>query len=263
MTQRLPSLPVILIATLVLLFLALPILIIFPLALSSSEYLAFPPPGYSLRWIMSILTDSDWLSSIWFSFKIAIASTLFSVIISLLAALALVREQFRFKQVVYALILLPLIVPNIISAIAMFFFFANFHLEGMLAIIIGHTIISIPVAAIILSASLQGFDINLENAALSLGAGRITAFRRITLPMIAPGLLSACIFAFLSSFDELLISMFLADINYQSLPVRIWNSVLFQLDPKIAAVSALLVIVSIICLLAANLAASKSHAKRA
>lgn len=253
MNQRIPSFPVIAAAVLVLLFLALPILIIFPLALTSADYLSFPPPGYSLRWVRAILTDSAWMGSVWYSLKVAFISTLAAVCISLLAALALVREQFRFKQTVYALVLLPLIVPNIISAIAMFFFFADLKLvDGIIPIVIGHTVVSIPVAVIILSASLQGFDERLEHAALSLGANRYTAFRCITLPLIAPGMLSACIFAFLSSFDELLIAMFLAGADHQTLPVRIWNAVLFQLDPKIAAVSALLIAVSVLSLLAAN-----------
>ncbi|MCA1326404.1 ABC transporter permease [Herbaspirillum sp. alder98] len=252
MMPRFPGPLVVISAVLVLMFLALPILIIFPLALTSSDYLSFPPPGWSLKWIISILTDSAWLSSIWFSLKIAVASTLLSVVISLGAALALVRYQFRGKQAVYALILLPMIVPNVISAMAMFFFFGDIKLDGLLSIVVGHAVVSIPVAVIILSATLQGFDSRLENAALSLGASRWTAFRRITLPIIAPGLMSACIFAFLSSFDELLIALFLAGSSGQTLPVRIWNAVLFQLDPKIAAVSAFLVLVSIIALLAAN-----------
>lgn len=247
-------------AILVLAFLALPIIIIFPLALSPSEYLTFPPSGLSLRWIEAVLESADWRSSIWLSLQIAVGSTVLAVIFSILAALALVRGRFRLKQLVYAVILLPMIVPNIISAIAMFFFFADkaaaFH--STVAIIIGHAVVALPIAIIILSSTLQGVDGRLENAALSLGAGRYTAFRRITLPLIAPGIASACIFAFLSSFDELLIAMFMAGSTAQTLPVRIWNSVLFQLDPTIAAVSALLVIVSVLSLLAANFLARRS-----
>ncbi|WP_459618307.1 ABC transporter permease [Bordetella sp. 2513F-2] len=243
----------------VLLFLALPILIIFPLALSPSDYLSFPPQGLSLRWVEEVLGNADWRASIWLSFQIAVGATILAVVLSVLAALALVRARFRFKQLVYALILLPMIVPNIISAIAMFFFFADrgAMFGSTAAIIIGHAVIALPIAIIILSATLQGVDSRLENAALSLGANRYTAFRRITLPLIAPGIASACIFAFLSSFDELLIAMFMAGSTAQTLPVRIWNSVLFQLDPTIAAVSALLVVVSVLALLAANLLASR------
>ena len=241
-------------AALVLVFLALPILIIFPLALSETEYLSFPPTGFSLRWLDAVVTDPGWLSSLWLSFKIAVGSTLLAVVLSTLAALALVRARFAGKQLVYALILLPMIVPNIISAIAMFFFFADFDLFGSTgSIIVGHAIIALPIAIIIISATLQGMDSRLENAALSLGASRFTAFRRITLPLAAPGIASACIFAFLSSFDELLIAMFMAGSEAQTLPVRIWNAVLFQLDPTIAAISALLVLVSVVALLFANL----------
>jgi putative spermidine/putrescine transport system permease protein len=113
---------------------------------------------------------------------------------------------------------------------------------------IGHTVLALPVAVILLSATLQGVDQRLEQAALSLGASRFTAFRRITLPLVAPGVAAAAIFAFLSSFDELLVSMFLAGPGQETLPVKIWNSVLFQLDPSIAAVSALLVLLSVVAL---------------
>ncbi len=247
---------------LVLFFLVLPIVIIFPLALSSSDYLKFPPDGFSLRWIDTVMHDSAWLESVWLSFRIALLSTLLAVVLSVLAALALVRGRFRFKQAVYALILLPMIVPSIISAIAMFFFFAELPLfSSTVSIVIGHAVIALPIAIIILSATLQGVDSGLENAALSLGASRFTAFRRITLPLILPGIASACIFAFLSSFDELLIAMFMAGTSVQTLPVRIWNAVLFQLDPTIAAVSALLVIVSVLALLAANLLSGNRNRK--
>ncbi|VIO70574.1 Inner membrane ABC transporter permease protein YdcV [Bradyrhizobium ivorense] len=234
-------------------YLTVPILVIIPLAINSSDYLRFPPQGISLRWFMTVLESSAWMGSAAVSLQIALTSTLLGVSLSMLAAVALVRARIRFKQAVYALILLPMIVPNIISAIAMFFFFADIQLgSGSLAIIIGHTVLAVPVSVIILCATLQGVDSRLESAALSLGADRFTAFRRITLPLIAPGIASAAIFAFLSSFDELVIALFMASPSTQTLPVRIWNAVLFQLDPTIAAVSTLLILVSALCLVAAN-----------
>jgi len=240
-------------AALVLLFLALPIVIIFPLGLNNSEYLRFPPQGISLRWMEKVLGSKDWLGSAWLSLKIATLATLLSVGLSLLAAHALVRGRIRFKQGVYALILLPMIVPHIISAIAMFFFFSTVKVFGTVgAISIGHAVLAVPIAVIILSATMQGVDQRLEDAAMSLGASRQTAFRRVTLPLIAPGIASASIFAFLSSFDELLVSIFLGSQGSQTLPVRIWSNVTFQLDPSIAAVSALLVLVSVLALAAAN-----------
>ncbi|QRM33074.1 ABC transporter permease [Microvirga sp. VF16] len=247
------------IATIVLLFLAVPILIIVPLAFNSANYLRFPPEGLSFRWFDAVLSDTNWLDSAWISFQVAIGSTVLSVALSLLAAIALVRGRLPVKQAIYALILLPMIVPNIIAAIAMFFFFSEVpQVPSVLAIVIGHTVLAVPIATIILSSTLQGIDTRLENAALSLGASRVTAFRRITLPLITPGMASAFVFAFLSSFDELLIAMFMAATTAQTLPVRIWNSVLFQLDPTIAAVSVILIIVSVACLLLVNLVAGRS-----
>ena len=232
-------------ATLVLAFLALPILIIFPLAFNSSDYLRFPPTGFSMRWMEKVANDAQWLLATGLSLQIAIVSTVLAVALSLLVAVPLVRGKVRFKQGVYALVLLPMIVPNIISAMAMFFFFSEAKaFSSTLAIAIGHTVVAMPIAVIILSSTLQGVDVRLENAAMSLGASRWTAFRRITLPLIAPGLASAAIFSFLSSFDELLIAMFMGGQGTQTLPVRIWSTVVFQLDPSIAAISALLVLLS-------------------
>jgi len=248
------------VAALVLLFLALPILIIFPLALNSSEYLRFPPQGISLRWVSTVLGSEDWLASAWLSLKVATLATLIAIALSVLTAHALVRGTIRFKQGVYALILLPMIVPHIISAIAMFFFFSTVRIFGSVgAISIGHAVLALPIAVIILSATMQGVDQRLEDAAMSLGASRQTAFRRITLPLIAPGIASASIFAFLSSFDELLVAVFMGSQGSQTLPVRIWSNVTFQLDPSIAAVSALLVIVSVLALVTATFFTRRSR----
>ncbi|CPR21666.1 ABC transporter permease [Brenneria goodwinii] len=241
------------IAILVLLFLALPIIIIFPLAFSQTTYLTFPPSGFSLRWMERVLTNPDWLDSLWLSFRISVMSTLLAMVFSLLMALALVRYRFSGKKIIYVLILLPMIVPNIISALALFFFFSDIDVfNSISAIIIGHAIIALPVATIIISSTLQGIDSQLEYSAMSLGAGNFTVFRRITFPLAAPGIISAAIFSFLSSFDELLIALFMAGSNVQTLSVRIWNSVQFELDPTIAAVSVLLVLITIVFLLAAN-----------
>ncbi|ATA24655.1 ABC transporter permease [Brenneria goodwinii] len=241
------------IAILVLLFLALPIIIIFPLAFSQTAYLTFPPSGFSLRWMERVLTNPDWLDSLWLSFRISVMSTLLAMVFSLLMALALVRYRFSGKKIIYVLILLPMIVPNIISALALFFFFSDVDVfNSISAIIIGHAIIALPVATIIISSTLQGIDSQLEYSAMSLGAGNFTVFRRITFPLAAPGIISAAIFSFLSSFDELLIALFMAGNSVQTLSVRIWNSVQFELDPTIAAVSVLLVLITIVFLLAAN-----------
>ncbi|PWC19073.1 ABC transporter permease [Brenneria roseae subsp. roseae] len=240
-------------STLVLLFLALPIIIIFPLAFNDANYLAFPPQGFSLRWMEKVLSSADWLSSLWLSFRIATISTILAMILSILMAMALVRFRFRGKTIIYALILLPMIVPNIISALSLFFFFSAVEIaDSVSAIIIGHAVISFPIATIIISSSLQGIDSQLEYAAMSLGASGFTVLRRITFPLAAPGMISAAIFSFLSSFDELLISMFMAGNDVQTLSVRIWNNIQFELEPTIAAVSVLLILITVVMLLTAN-----------
>jgi putative spermidine/putrescine transport system permease protein len=210
---------------------------------------------------MDVVSSPQWLDSAWLSLRIAVISAIMAVALSLSTAIALVRGDIRFKQGLYALILLPMIAPNIISAIAMYFFFAKVnYFSGAVAISVGHAVLAIPIATIIISSTLQGVDQRLENAAMTLGATRFTAFRRITMPLIAPGIASACIFAFLSSFDELLVALFMGDRGTQTLPVRIWSSVTFQLDPSIAAVSAILVLISVAALLAANFLTRKPRA---
>lgn len=238
----------------VLIFLVVPIVIIIPLSFSSAQYLTFPPPGLSLQWYERFLGRPEWIASLWLSLRVAVMSTALTLVLGVLASLALVRGRFRGKTAIYGIILSPMIIPTIISAIAIFFFFAKLHMVGSaVAMALGHTVVALPLVVIIVSASLQGFDQRLEQAAISLGASPFTAFRRITLPIIAPAVISGGLFAFLTSFDELLIPLFLSGPTAQTLPVRIWNSVILSVEPTIAAVSAFLFAVELVVLLSAAL----------
>lgn len=239
---------------LVLMFLIVPITIILPISFSSAQYLTFPPPGLSLQWYQRFLGRPEWMASLWLSLRVAGMSTVFSVVLGVLASLGLVRGRFRGKAVIYGVILSPMIIPSVITALAAFFFFARLNMIGSpLAMALGHTVVSLPVVVIIVSATLQGFDQRLEQAAVILGAGPWQAFRRVTLPIISPGVISAGVFAFLLSFDELVISLFLADPVSITLPVRIWNSTILQIEPTIAAVSSFLIGVAVISLGVVNL----------
>jgi len=232
-------------AALTLVFLIAPVVIILIVSFSSAEYLSFPPPHLSLRWYERFLGASEWRGAILVSAEVAGLTTLFATLLGLAASLALVRGRFRYKNAVYALLLSPMIVPTIITAIALYFFFVKLKATGsVLAMALGHTVLALPVVVIIVAATLQGFDRRLELAALSLGASRLLAFRRITLPLIAPGVLSAALFAFLTSFDELLIPLFLSGSEVQTLTVRVWNSLLLEVDPTITAVSSFLIAVT-------------------
>src|SRR6267378_4333398 len=179
-------------------------------------------------------------------------------------SLALVRVRFRGKGVIYAVLLSPMIVPTIITAIGLYFFFVRLKATGsILAMALGHTVLALPVVVIIIAATLQGFDVRFEQAALSLGASRVTALRRVTLPLILPGVLSAALFAFLTSFDELLIPLFLSGVEVQTLTVRVWNSLVLEVDPTIAAVSSFLIGVTTVVLGVSALLRGRREATRA
>ena len=241
-------------AALGILFLIGPLLVIVPISFSPAQYLTFPPSGISLQWYDRFFGRPEWMDSVWVSLQVATISMVLTVILGLLASLSLVRGQFRGKTFIYSIILAPMIVPVIVTATGMFFFFSKLDMLGTVgAIALGHTIVALPIVVIIVSATLQGFDERLEHAAISLGASPATAFRRITLPMIAPGVVSGALFAFLTSFDELIIPLFLGGPRAQTLAVRIWNSVLLEIEPTIAAVSTFLIGVALIVLLLAGL----------
>ena len=238
----------------VLLFLIGPLLILVPSSFSSAQYLKFPPPGLSLQWYDRFLGRPEWLSSLLLSLRVALMSTAITTVLGVLTSLALVRGRFRGKGLVYGIILAPMIVPTIITAIAVYFLFSRLDMVGSpFAMALGHTVIALPLVVIIVSATLQSFDVRLEQAAIGLGASPLRAFSQITLPLIAPGVVTAALFAFLTSFDELLIPLLLSGTTSQTLPVRMWNSVLMQIEPTIAAVSTFLIGVAVVVLAGANL----------
>ena len=229
-----------------LVFLIGPLLVIVPISFSSAQYLTFPPPGLSLQWYVRFLGTPQWIDSIWVSLQVASISAVLAGTLGTMASIGLVRGRFRGKMMAYGLILAPMIVPVIITGVADYFFFSRLGMSGTVAAIaLGHTVVVLPMVVVIVSATLQGFDERLEQAAISLGASRWCAFRRVTLPIIAPGLVTAALFAFLASFDELVIPLFLGGTRAQTLAVRIWNSMLLEIEPTIAAVSTFLMLVSI------------------
>ena len=222
-----------------------PIVIVCVLAFSGEGYLRFPPETFSLRWFSAFFGDSRWRQSLWSSFVIALIACAISTVLGFLAAYALVRGDFRAKKFLLSFMLMPLIVPHVITAIAMYFLTARFGLVGNVVWIgVCHAVVTLPIVLLILLSSMQSVDINLERAALSLGGSRLYVFRRVVIPLALPGILSGELFAFLASFDELIISLFLAGVRAQTLPVRIWNSLHLELEPVIAAVSAFLIAVT-------------------
>lgn len=221
----------------VIVFLIAPVIILIPVALSSVSYLAFPPPGWSLRWFTEFFSDRGWVDALFYSVRLSTIVAVLATALSLCAALAFVRGALFFRKAVYLVVLAPMIVPEIITTIALYFLFAKMHLVGTgTAIVIGQSVLGIPVATILISSVLADYDIRLEQAAIVHGATPLQAFARITLPLIAPGIVAALMFTFLGAFDNLLIALFMASPLQQTLPVRIWSMVQFEMQPVIAAV---------------------------
>ena len=226
-----------------------PIVIVVVLSFTGEGYLRFPPRSLSLQWYQRFLGDLRWQRSLFASFIIALITCLLSTGLGFLAAYGFVRGRFVGKKLLLSLVLLPLIVPSVITAIALYFLTAQLGLVGNMGwIAVCHSVIALPVVLLILVSTLQSVDVALERAALGLGAGPWMVFRRIVLPLAAPGVASAALFSFLTSFDELVISLFLAGVKAQTLPVRIWNSLLLEVEPTIAAVSSFLILVTLIVL---------------
>src|SRR5271155_2973540 len=233
------------------LWLIAPIVIVVILAFSGDGYLRFPPTSLSLQWFARFFGDLQWQRALLSSLVIGAIACVVSTTIGFFAAYAFLRTEFRSKKLLLSLMLTPVIVPSIITAIAMYYFAGKLGLIGnYLWLGLCHAVIAMPIVLLILLSALHAVDPNLERAALGLGAGRVRVFCRVVLPIALPGVLSAALFAFLASFDELLISLFLAGVHNQTLPVRIWNSLNLQVEPTIAAVNAFLIAVTTLILIA-------------
>lgn len=239
---------------LVLLFLMAPLAVVFPMSLSSSPYLQFPPPGWSLRWYYQFFNDSTWIDATFRSIKVALATTVLATLLGTGLSFSLVRGRYPGKEIVNQISLMPLIIPVIIYSIAVYGWFGQLKLIGLWqGIVLGHTVHAIPFVVIIMTAALRTFDIAQEQAAMSLGASRAWAIWYVTLPQLRPSLISAAFLAFISSFDELVVAMFLGGSN-MTLPKKMFDNIVNEIDPTIAAVSVIqVVLVTVILILVSKL----------
>ncbi len=275
---------------LILLFLIAPILIVIPLSFNAEPYftftdamLALDPEGYSLRWYDTLLTfgmqapdgvrDSGWWADAWNnahwiraaknSIIIGFFSTLLATALGTLAALGLSRPEMPFRSAVMAILISPMIVPIIITATGLFFFYSWTGLAGSyVGVIMAHATLGIPFVIIPVTATLVGFDHSLTRAAASLGASPTTAFFRITMPLILPGVISGALFAFVTSFDEVVVVLFVAAHDQQTIPRQMWNGIREQISPAILAVATILVVVSIALLTTVELLRRRSERLR-
>lgn len=236
------------------LFLLLPILFIVALSFGSSRWLIFPPPGWTLNWYAELFADPRWLGAALTSAKIGVIVMVLSVGLGLLASLALVRGRFKGRAVLRAFFLTPMVLPVVIVAVALYAAFLRLGLNGTLpGFVIAHLIVALPFAIITITGALETFDPAIEDAAILCGASPWEARLRVTLPGIRHGLFSAAIFSFLISWDEVVLAIFMASPNLQTLPVKVWTTLRQDLTPVIAAASTLLVALTVLLMIAAAL----------
>jgi putative spermidine/putrescine transport system permease protein len=227
----------------VLCFLLLPIVVIVPLSFADSSFLVYPIPGWSLRWYENLFTSQDWIRAARNSFIVAPLATVIATVLGTLAAVGLVRTDFAFKGALMSLLIAPMVVPIVVVGVATYLFFAPFGLvDSYAGLIIVHAALGAPFVLTTVLATLQGFNHNLVRASLSLGGNPLVTFFRVTLPVIAPGVISGALFAFATSFDEVVVTLFLAGPEQVTLPRQMFTGIRENITPTIAAVATLLIL---------------------
>ena len=232
--------------------LIVPSLVVIPMSFSASQYLEFPPREWSLRWYEHYFFSwkvengfNDWMAATWTSIKVAVLTIFVAVPIGTMAAYGLVNSSARISKILFPIFISPMMVPIILVAIGLFYFFVQFKLVGsVLGLVIGHSLVALPLVLIIVFSALKNYDMNQEKVARSLGAGRFRAFREITLPQIKFSIISASLIAFLTSFDEIIISLFVAGGDNSTITRSMFLALRDQIDPTIAAISTILIIIS-------------------
>ena len=227
----------------VLVYLLLPILVVIPLSFSESSFLVYPIPGWSLKWYRNLFGSDEWVRAAKNSFIVAPAATLIATTLGTLAAVGLSRTQFAFKGLLMSVLIAPMVVPIVVVGVATYLFFAPIGLsDSYTALIIVHAALGAPFVLTTVLATLQGYNQNLVRASLSLGETPLRTFFRVTLPVIAPGVISGALFAFATSFDEVVVTLFLAGPEQVTLPRQMFTGIRENISPTIAAVATLLIL---------------------
>lgn len=227
-------------------FLIAPLTVVVPLSFNDEPYFTFPIVEYSTRWYEALVDAPAWRIATVNSVLVAAGSTIAATILGTLAALGLSRPEFPAKEAVQALLISPLMVPLIITATSLYFLYTDLGLTGsLLGLIAGHTTISVPFVVITVTATLVSYDTNLTRAAYSLGASQIYSFFRVTLPQILPGVISGMLFAFITSFDDVVIALFMANAEQWTLPRQMWSGLRENIDPTILAAATMLTVVTV------------------
>lgn len=247
----------------ILVFLIAPVLVVVPLAFNKEPYFNFPVREYSLRWFSELFGNPVWMSAIKNSLLTAVLATLLATTLGTLAAVGLNHRDLPGKRLITALLVSPMIIPVVVLAVGAYFFFSKLGIaNNLLGIVLVHAVLGVPFVVVTVSATLTGFDLGLLRAARGLGASPFQAFRRVMLPIVWPGVLSGALFAFATSFDEVVVVLFLGGPEQTTLPRQMWTGLREQLSPTILAAAFVLVVFAIIMLLVLELLRRRSVALR-
>jgi len=239
---------------LILFYLVLPTILVFPISFGGDAYIRFPPRNLTLDWYRAYFEDPEWRAATFFSLRIAALTAIASTIIGTAASLAMSRCVFPGRRLLGVIVLAPLVTPHVVIALALYFQFAPLGLIGTTAgFVAAHSVLAVPYVVLMTSAALAGVDPSLEMAALNCGASRWRAIFEVTLPLIMPGIGAGALFAFLTSFDETVVSFFISGVENKTITRKIFEDVDFNLTPVIAAVSVVLVLVTVALMVAVNL----------
>ena len=257
--ERIARVALVIFGGLVALFLVAPLLVVLPLSLSDGEFLVYPIRGWSWRWFEELVTSEKWVVALRNTFVIGVISTAAATCLGTLAAVGLATSNFTGKRIVTGILLSPLVVPAVIYAVGLYFYFAPLGLaQTYTGIILAHTALGSPFVVVTVGASLSGFDRNLMRAAASLGASPLRAFRLVMLPLVLPGVVTGALFAFAASFDEVITVLFLASPDQRTVPREMFSGLRESLSPVIASASVVLIAAAVLLLLTAEWLKSRS-----
>lgn len=241
-------------ATIVMILLVTPTLIVIPMSFSDSQYLEFPPKVWSVRWYDHYFGSSEWLHATWTSLKVAFMTMLVATPLGVLAAYALHTSGVRFVRAAFVLMITPMMVPVVLVAIGAFYAYAQLNLlYTITGLVLAHSVLALPLVIIVTGSALKSYDMSLENAARSLGAPRWKAFVTITLPQIRFAVVTSALLSFLTSFDEVVVAMFISGGDNPTLTRNMFNALRDQIDPTIASISTIMIFVTTLMMLLAQI----------
>ncbi|MDN7683108.1 MULTISPECIES: ABC transporter permease [Burkholderia] len=238
----------------VLLFLVSPVLVVMPLSFNSQPYFTYPLPGVSLRWYHDFLNSPEWMLALKNTMIVGVVSTFIATVLGVTASLGLMNPKLKYKALITGILVSPMIVPLIITAVGVYFAFSPLGLTNSLTgLILAHAALGVPFVVVTVTATLAGFNEALSRAGRSLGASPVRVFMQVKLPIIAPGVISGALFAFATSFDEIVVALFLTGTDQRTVPRQMWAGIREQLSPTILAVATVLVVISTLLLVTLEL----------